>query len=253
MGRPTKLTRKVRDRILASIRLGRTFQYSAQKAGVSYSAFLLRRNGGPKFAEEVDAAMCEWEDVHLANIDAAAKTSWPASAWRLQRAFPEKYADPNVLIQLNAASSQQPSTAIWFQPGALAAGQDDLEITSELDAQPPQLLAPAPSVPQRPEPPDFESLPQAVRAHEATKYYSSLPSQPVQEVPAEVVQEPGMQELSAKVNRHVQDVGSVGDRLRDSYAQSQFAPGQRITAARPSPSPRDGHSGWDGSIEPING
>jgi hypothetical protein len=77
MGRPTKLTRKRMDKILASIRLGRTFQYSAQKAGVSYSAFLLRRNGDPKFAEEVDAAMCEWEDVHLSNIDFHAKSSWP--------------------------------------------------------------------------------------------------------------------------------------------------------------------------------
>ena len=71
------------NEILASIKLGRTFQYSAQKAGVCYDTFLDRRRKDPKFDEAVEAALLEWEDVHLSSIDSHARTSWQASAWRL--------------------------------------------------------------------------------------------------------------------------------------------------------------------------
>lgn len=115
MSRPTKLTRKKKDGILSSIRLGRTFAFAASKVGVSYETFARHRQDDPKFAEQVDAAMCEWEDVHLANIDRHAKTSWPASAWRLQRAFPHKYADPNVLINIaNIQNGVQDPTSTWL-------------------------------------------------------------------------------------------------------------------------------------------
>jgi hypothetical protein len=119
----------------------------------------------------------------------------------------------------------------------------------------PQLPAPAPSVPQRPEPPDFAGMPPAVRAQESAKYYSQLSAQPVQEAQAEVVPEPGMAEHSARVNRHATNVGSVGDRLRESFAQNQQYESPRgiVVAARPSPPPQVGHGGWDGAVEPLNG
>jgi hypothetical protein len=176
-----------------------------------------------------------------------------------------------VLIQLNAAASQQPNTAIWFQPTSLPPG-DDLEFTSSVD-EPPCLPAPAPSVPPRPEPPDFAGMPQAVRAHESNKYYGQLPAKPV-EVQAEVV-EPGMAEFQTRVNAHEVRVGAVGesvrqmrkqptrdeyidgvravgDKLRENYIQGQ-SPRGIVIAARPSPPPQDGHGGWDGAVEPLSG
>jgi hypothetical protein len=100
MGRNSKLTETVVEKILGSIRLGETERYSCSKAGVSYEAFRVWRNKSPKHNVRVDEALEEWVNVHLANIDKQAKRNFGASIWRLKTRFPERFADPNVLIQL---------------------------------------------------------------------------------------------------------------------------------------------------------
>jgi hypothetical protein len=52
-GRKRKLTKKVIDKVLNSIRYGKTEQYSCQKAGISYETFRRWQHEDPKNIERL--------------------------------------------------------------------------------------------------------------------------------------------------------------------------------------------------------
>jgi hypothetical protein len=50
--------------------------------------------GWESFEDDVQKALARGEGVHLARIAEAGRSNWRASAWLLERMYPEKYAPP---------------------------------------------------------------------------------------------------------------------------------------------------------------
>jgi transposase len=99
-GRPTKLTKDAQDKIIAAMRAGAYIETAAALAGIhkdSLYEWLKRGAAQPKsefgkFAQAVEKALAESELRDLTNILAASQTQWQASAWRLERRYPERYS-----------------------------------------------------------------------------------------------------------------------------------------------------------------
>jgi hypothetical protein len=60
----------------------------------------------PDFDRAILAAEAEFIETQVANIRTAAKTSWQASAWLLERKFPEFYSQPQVQFNIPRAKNQ---------------------------------------------------------------------------------------------------------------------------------------------------
>ena len=111
-GRPTALTPKIRDVILAYLKAGNYLETAAAAAGITKQtlhAWLRRgraesaRLDNPKakanaaealyldFLLAAEEAMATAEAQDLAMIGAAATTQWQAAAWRLERKYPGKW------------------------------------------------------------------------------------------------------------------------------------------------------------------
>lgn len=128
MGRPTKLTSEIQERILGAIRSGAYNETAAAYAGIAESTFyawLAKANADreahpesgtdfTEFQEAVEKAQSEAELEKLLIIRAAAKGTptsegvpgtagtWQAAAWMLERQHPDRYGrrivqipDPN--------------------------------------------------------------------------------------------------------------------------------------------------------------
>lgn len=104
MGRPTKLTETVRDKICDAVEKGATFETSCEAIGIAASTgweWLARGTGRdpdrpstPEFAEFAEAltrarARAEQREVEL--ILRAAEDDWRAAAWMLERRNPARY------------------------------------------------------------------------------------------------------------------------------------------------------------------
>src|SRR5205823_5588913 len=103
MGRPSKLTPALEERILRAIKAGNHARVAAEYAGVHRATFhrWLER-GDPTGSDAVDQpyrdfrakleqarAVAEARDVTL--ISKAAERDWRAAAWRLARAAPSRW------------------------------------------------------------------------------------------------------------------------------------------------------------------
>lgn len=98
IGRPTKLTPEVQERICNAIRVGATYELAAQFGGISYETFRAWQRAADEgdsaysgFSEAVKLAEAEGAMRWLALIDAAAAESWQAAAWKLERRYPADY------------------------------------------------------------------------------------------------------------------------------------------------------------------
>jgi hypothetical protein len=111
MGRPTKLTPEVLERVETALRLGAAHNLAAKCGGFSqatWSSWMARARDdyvqgvepgfGPKqspylaFLEAVEKAEGEGAATWLAIIERAAKEGvWQAAAWKLERRYPELY------------------------------------------------------------------------------------------------------------------------------------------------------------------
>jgi hypothetical protein len=102
MGRPTKLTPEVQDKIVAAIRAGNYQETAASYAGISEKTFYEWMNRGlsddpseshfGEFREAVEKAKAAAEVRDVILIDKAAQDgSWQAAAWKLERKFPNKW------------------------------------------------------------------------------------------------------------------------------------------------------------------
>ncbi len=101
MGRPTRLTKAVREKIIKGIRLGLTYDRAAQLAGIHKSTFYMWKRKGLqkkaplyiKFIDELKKAEVEGEAAAISHIvKAAQEGTWTAAAWLLERRFPDRWA-----------------------------------------------------------------------------------------------------------------------------------------------------------------
>jgi len=92
MGRPSKLTPDVQQRIFAALSAGATYELAAKYGGASYESLNAWRKSKPAFAAAVDLAEGEAAVRWLAKIERAASDGdWRAAAWKLERRYPHQY------------------------------------------------------------------------------------------------------------------------------------------------------------------
>lgn len=99
-GRPTKLTPEVQAAIVTAISVGNYLHHAAMYAGVSYHAVNYWCKRGEKettgmFRDFLDAVKKAEGDAiarNVAIIQKAAKKSWQAAAWWLERKYSEDFA-----------------------------------------------------------------------------------------------------------------------------------------------------------------
>lgn len=100
-GRKSKLTPETREKMLSLIRTGGYFEDACKVAGIDSSTFRRWMQKGAAqtrgkyrtFRTEVKKAEAEAKTRFIANIDKAAGAgTWQASAWMLERRWPEQFA-----------------------------------------------------------------------------------------------------------------------------------------------------------------
>ncbi len=113
MGRPSKLTKGVADKICRALRIGAFMECAVSVGGVGRSTVYTwlrtgeedikkkRRTIAAKFKREFDKASAEAEFRKLQVIDNAAMREgdpdWKAAAWMLERKWPDRWARRQVL------------------------------------------------------------------------------------------------------------------------------------------------------------
>lgn len=90
---PTKRTPEHRKAILALLESGNTRMTASVAAGVSYDVFRRWAKDEPEFLEDVERAEQRAVANNVAIILNAAKRSWPAAAWWLERRHREDYGN----------------------------------------------------------------------------------------------------------------------------------------------------------------
>lgn len=92
MGRPSKYTPEVAERICQAIELGATYELAAQYGGITYDTFNTWRKNKREFLEAINAAEGKGATKWLAKIEQAASDgAWQAAAWKLERRYPHSY------------------------------------------------------------------------------------------------------------------------------------------------------------------
>jgi transposase len=99
-GRPIKLTPEIQDRIVQAVKAGNYIETASAYAGIAKSTLYewlkkgTEEEKGPfyEFSNAIKKALAEAEMRDVAIIDEVAKNgNWTASAWRLERKFPERW------------------------------------------------------------------------------------------------------------------------------------------------------------------
>jgi transposase len=115
MGRRSKLTPEVRDALIEALSKGATYKVACALAGVSVSAFMKWKRKGEKvgspaeFVQFVHALKRAKAEAHLHHIRKIHEAdSWQASAWWLERHFPELYSlDRGVIREMKKFLKEQ--------------------------------------------------------------------------------------------------------------------------------------------------
>lgn len=99
MGRRSKLTPEVQEKICEYVRQGLTYEIAARAAGISESTFYRWRERGEKarggkfreFWEALKRAEAEAEQRLVERILSASSDTWQAAAWILERRYPDRW------------------------------------------------------------------------------------------------------------------------------------------------------------------
>jgi transposase len=93
-GRPTKRNAVTIARIIESVASGVPLNHACASAGVSYSSLVRWRSGpgGKAISDSLQKAEGQFIEHHLEIIrNAASSGTWTASAWLLERRYPEHF------------------------------------------------------------------------------------------------------------------------------------------------------------------
>jgi len=77
--------------IIAILAVGGSRIMAAKYVGCAVDSIRRRALRDPEFARRLRRAESDFELIQLSNIQQAGKKSWNASAWLLERVFPERY------------------------------------------------------------------------------------------------------------------------------------------------------------------
>ena len=98
MGRPTKLTPQVRDKIIEALTAGNYAKHAVAYAGVDMATYCRWMEKGEQgrspyreFREAVEAAKAEAVVRNVTIIQRAARTDWRAAGWYLERTQREEF------------------------------------------------------------------------------------------------------------------------------------------------------------------
>jgi hypothetical protein len=90
MGKPLDTIKQ--SEICAIIAVGGSQRTAARYVGCAPNTIRRRAARDPEFARRLRRAEADFEVIHLSNIQQAGKKSWNASAWLLERIYPERFA-----------------------------------------------------------------------------------------------------------------------------------------------------------------
>ena len=134
-GRPTKLTDEIADQLVTLLGSGNYDETAALAAGISARTLRGWLQRGRESAHpddepyrrlrtRTDEARAKGEAAHVARVSrAAAEGDWKASAWFLERAYPERWARPAVRP---AAAEPPPEVLLGPTPDDPFAEVDEL-------------------------------------------------------------------------------------------------------------------------------
>lgn len=120
--RRDKLTPEIQEKVVQAIALGATYEVAATYSGIRRETIWRwvkrgegERNGRYKaFADAVKAADGKSAVQALANIRAAAKGSWQANAWLLERRYPEQYGRGKLEVKTDGKVEHHHTGSIGF-------------------------------------------------------------------------------------------------------------------------------------------
>ena len=105
MARPTKLNDAVQTAIVNALRAGNYLETAVKYAGIdkktAYNWIARGQKGEPRyqaFLHAIEKAQADSEARDVAIIAKASETQWQASAWRLERKFPDRWGRRDHMI-----------------------------------------------------------------------------------------------------------------------------------------------------------
>jgi hypothetical protein len=101
-----KQTAKMLSAICELVKNGLSVSHAAEKLHIHHSTAARWRKELPEFDAAILAAEAEFIDSQVANIRTAAKTSWQAAAWLLERKFPAFFSQPQVQFNMPGARAE---------------------------------------------------------------------------------------------------------------------------------------------------
>lgn len=138
MGRRSKLTPEVQERIATALRAGSYLEEAAQLAGVDRSTLWRWMAKGREarsgqffdFCNVIQGAIAQAEVAAVARISAASQTDWKAAAWWLERGPAHQRWRPSLQLKLGDLSDAEIQAALdevaQRLAGDAAAGGDGL-------------------------------------------------------------------------------------------------------------------------------
>lgn len=109
VGRPSKISQEIIKNITDALKTGAYIETAAVYAGIDKKTLYTwlkkgnRKEGAiyVQFLHAVDNAMAEAELIDIQNLQKAAQRDWRASAWRLERKFPNKWGYKQQIKELD--------------------------------------------------------------------------------------------------------------------------------------------------------
>jgi hypothetical protein len=103
-GRPSKRTEELEDRICHGIASGLTNRETAALVGINVDT-LYTWLQDPEFEDKVEGSCAARTLVRIERVESGAK-GWESSAWILERFSPERFARPEIRLQMRDATAQ---------------------------------------------------------------------------------------------------------------------------------------------------
>jgi hypothetical protein len=114
-GRPTKRTSEITARIAEATSFGLTDEEAAAIVGID-DLTLTRWRKIPEFCRAIKSAVAARKLTRLKRIDAGGP-GWQGTAWSLERQYPERFARPEIQLNLGRASTdsqKRENTLLWL-------------------------------------------------------------------------------------------------------------------------------------------